>query len=140
VVAPASGRIARISVKPGELIGSNQPLAEIVPDDMYVVANYKETQLAQLTPGKHVDIVLDAYPGRHLEGTVSSLSGATGARFSLLPPDNASGNFVKVVQRVPVRIALSHVPPDLPLRAGLSAEVTVDLRSAGDPASPLSVK
>jgi membrane fusion protein, multidrug efflux system len=140
VTAPASGRISRVGVKSGELIASNQPLAEIVPNEMYVVANYKETQLAEITPGKHVDVVLDAYPGRHLEGTVTSLSGATGARFSLLPPDNASGNFVKVVQRVPVRIALGNLPADLPLRAGLSAEVTVDLRSSGEPPRVVSAK
>jgi membrane fusion protein (multidrug efflux system) len=140
VLAPASGKISKVGVKPGELIGTNQPLAEVVPNEMYVVANYKETQLAQLTPGKRVDIVLDAYPGRHLEGTVSSLSGATGARFALLPPDNASGNFVKVVQRVPVHIALANVPADLPLRAGLSAEVTVDLNSSSDSAQALSAK
>jgi len=128
VTAPASGFISKVAPEPGELVSPGQPLAEIVPSQMYVVANYKETQLARLTPGKHADIALDAYPGRHLVGTVASLSGATGARFALLPPDNASGNFVKVVQRVPVRIALAEVPPDLPLRAGLSAEVTVDVR------------
>jgi membrane fusion protein (multidrug efflux system) len=129
VTAPAAGLIAGIAVKPGELISPNQPLAEIVPPEMYVVANYKETQLERITPGKHAEIALDAYPGHPLEGTVRSLSGATGSRFSLLPPDNASGNFVKVVQRVPVRIRLGQVPADIPLRAGLSAEVTVDLKS-----------
>lgn len=130
VTAPAAGQIAKVAVKPGELLAQNQTLAEIVPANMYVVANYKETQLSEIVPGKPVDIALDAYPGRHLHGTVASLSGATGARFSLLPPDNASGNFVKVVQRVPVRIALDPVPADVPLRAGLSAEVTVDVRAA----------
>jgi len=130
VTAPTSGLVARVAVRPGELVSANQPLAEIVPHDMYVVANFKETQLEQMTPGKPAEITLDAYPKRHLSGIVSSLSSATGSRFALLPPDNASGNFVKVVQRVPVRIALSAVPDDLPLRAGLSAEVTVDVRSA----------
>jgi membrane fusion protein (multidrug efflux system) len=129
VTAPAAGQIAKVGVEPGELLAQNQTLAQIVPGDMYIVANYKETQLAEILPGKLVDIELDAYPGRHLHGTVASLSGATGARFSLLPPDNASGNFVKVVQRVPVRIALDDVPADVPLRAGLSAEVTVDVRT-----------
>ena len=128
VKAPASGLISRVGVEPGELVSASQPLAEIVPSEMYVVANYKETQLEHLMPGKHAEITLDAYPGRHLSGTVASLSGATGARFALLPPDNASGNFVKVVQRVPVHITLSDIPADLPLRAGLSAEVTVDVR------------
>ncbi|HWO13551.1 MAG TPA: efflux RND transporter periplasmic adaptor subunit, partial [Polyangiaceae bacterium] len=128
VTAPASGTISKVAIVPGELVSASQPLAEIVPGEVYVVANYKETQLEHLTPGRHADIAVDAYPGRHLAGTVASLSGATGARFALLPPDNASGNFVKVVQRVPVRIQLSDVPRDLPLRAGLSAEVTIDVR------------
>jgi membrane fusion protein (multidrug efflux system) len=140
VTAPAAGLIARIAVKPGELISPNQPLAEIVPPEMYVVANYKETQLERITPGKHAEIALDAYPDHHLEGTVTSLSGATGSRFSLLPPDNASGNFVKVVQRIPVRIRLAQVPPDVPLRAGLSAEVTVDLNSTVETGPALSKK
>jgi membrane fusion protein (multidrug efflux system) len=95
---------------------------------MYVVANFKETQLAGITPGRPAEIDLDAYPSKHLSGTVSSLSSATGSRFALLPPDNASGNFVKVVQRVPVRIAIVSLPAELALRAGLSAEVTVDVR------------
>jgi membrane fusion protein (multidrug efflux system) len=140
VKAPAAGLISKIAPMPGELINQNQTIAEIVPSDMYIVANYKETQLAQLVPGKAVDIALDAYPGRHLHGIVSSLSGATGARFSLLPPDNASGNFVKVVQRVPVHIAITDAPTDVPLRAGLSAEVTVDLNSKPEPPQTISAK
>ena len=91
----------------------------------YVVANFKETQVGQMQPGQRVEVEVDAFPGEKFEGKVESLSGGTGARFSLLPPDNASGNFVKVVQRVPVRIAWVDPPRDLPLRAGLSAEVTV---------------
>jgi membrane fusion protein, multidrug efflux system len=129
VTAPAAGLLSKVAANPGELIDAKQGIAEIVPRDMYVVANYKETQLADISPGKSADISLDAYPGHPLHGTVASLSGATGARFSLLPPDNASGNFVKVVQRVPVRIAIHDAPADIPLRAGLSAEVTVHLDS-----------
>jgi membrane fusion protein (multidrug efflux system) len=140
VAAPAAGLISRVAPNVGELISANQAIAEVVPDDMYVVANYKETQLAELSPGKQVDIALDAYPGRHLHGTVASLSGATGARFSLLPPDNASGNFVKVVQRVPVHIKLTDLPADLPLRAGLSATVTVDLNSQAESTPTISAK
>jgi membrane fusion protein (multidrug efflux system) len=140
VRAPAPGMIAQVAAKPGELINEGQPIAEIIPSEMYVVANYKETQLAAIAPGKHVDISLDAYPGRHLQGTVTSLSGATGARFSLLPPDNASGNFVKVVQRIPIRIAITDVPADIPLRAGLSAEVTIDLSSRPEPTPTISAK
>ena len=85
----------------------------------------EETQIANMKPGQRADIEIDAFPGRKLEGKVETLSGGTGSSFSLLPADNASGNFVKVVQRVPVRIAWVNPPKDLALRAGLSAEVTV---------------
>jgi membrane fusion protein (multidrug efflux system) len=135
VTSPRAGTISKVSVEPGELISENQPLAAVVPSEMYVVANFKETQLAGLSIGRHARVALDAYPGRTLEGTVASLSGATGARFALLPPDNASGNFVKVVQRVPVRIELADIPEDIPLRAGHSAEVTVDLELPSSSAS-----
>ena len=81
--------------------------------------------MGHIRPGQRVVVKVDAFPGRTLTGVVESLSGGTGASFSLLPPDNASGNFVKVVQRVPVRIAWKDVPEDLPLQAGLSLEVTV---------------
>jgi membrane fusion protein (multidrug efflux system) len=92
------------------------------------VANFKETQIGRMRAGEAVEVRIDAFPGRTLHGRVESLSGGTGARFSLLPPDNASGNFVKVVQRVPVRIAWVDPPADLPLRAGLSADVTVRVK------------
>ena len=95
-----------------------------MPTQTYVVANFKETQIGDMRPGERAEIEIDAFPGHTFEGKVESLSGGTGARFSLLPADNASGNFVKVVQRVPVRIAWIK-PPDVPLRAGLSADVTV---------------
>jgi membrane fusion protein (multidrug efflux system) len=97
----------------------------LVPVATYIVANYKETQIGHMQPGQRAEIELDAYPGRKLTGKVESLSGGTGTSFSLLPADNASGNFVKVVQRVPVRIAWEGLPPELALRAGMSAEVTV---------------
>jgi membrane fusion protein (multidrug efflux system) len=91
-----------------------------------VVANFKETQIGNMHPGDRAEIEIDAYGHHTFEGKVESLSGGTGARFSLLPPDNASGNFVKVVQRVPVRIAWTRTP-DVPLRVGLSADVTVQV-------------
>jgi membrane fusion protein (multidrug efflux system) len=97
---------------------------ELVPTDTYVIANFKETQVGKMKAGQRVDIKIDAFAGKKLTGTVESLSGGTGSSFSLLPADNASGNFVKVVQRVPVRIAWSKAP-DVPLRAGLSVDVTV---------------
>jgi membrane fusion protein (multidrug efflux system) len=128
VVAPADGFVSRLTAREGQLLAPSQPIAELVPAESYVVANFKETQLPGIIPGKPAEIEIDAYPDHPLHGVVESLSGGTGARFSLLPPDNASGNFVKVVQRVPVRIAIKDAPADLPLRAGLSAEVTVSTR------------
>ena len=127
VLAPRAGSIAKLSAREGQLIGLGQPVAELVPTETYVVANFKETQISRMHPGDPVEIELDAYPGRTLHGTVESLAGGTGARFSLLPADNASGNFVKVVQRVPVRISWQHAP-SIPVPVGLSAEATVDVR------------
>jgi membrane fusion protein (multidrug efflux system) len=127
VTAPSGGVIARRSVEPGQLLQAGQPLLAIVSDTLtWVTANFKETQLAQMRVGQKATIEVDAYPGCEAEGTVMSLSPATGARFALLPPDNATGNFTKVVQRVPVRI---HVDQGCgaakPLRPGLSVSVHV---------------
>ena len=130
VMASEDGLVTKLTVQPGQMIQIGQPLAALVPDRTYVVANFKETQVGRLRPGQPARIRLDAFSGIELEGKVESVSGGTGARFSLLPPDNASGNFVKVVQRVPVRIAWSK-RPELPLQAGLSADVTVYARKEG---------
>jgi membrane fusion protein (multidrug efflux system) len=124
ITASEDGFVTKLSVQPGQMIQVGQPLAELVPDRTYVVANFKETQVGRMHPGQRVRVRIDAFPGVELEGKVDSLSGGTGARFSLLPPDNASGNFVKVVQRVPVRIAWNQ-RPSVPLQAGLSTDVTV---------------
>ena len=105
-----------------------QPLIQLVPNATYLVANFKETQVGQMHVGQPAEIKVDALPGRSFEGKIESLSGGTGASFSLLPADNATGNFVKVVQRVPVRVAWVNPPGDVDLRAGLSADVTVDVR------------
>ena len=110
-----------------KLVSIGQPVVELVPTATYVVANFKETQVGKMSVGQKAEIEIDAFPGRKLEGEVASLSGGTGASFSLLPADNATGNFVKVVQRVPVRIAWKNLPGDVPLRAGLSADVTVEV-------------
>ncbi|MER9593543.1 HlyD family secretion protein [Mesorhizobium sp. M0244] len=130
--APYDGVVGNRSVEQGDLISPGQKLAVIVPmDKLYIVANFKETQLARLVPGEKVRISVDAIDGPDFEGTVSSLAPASGAVFSLLPPENATGNFTKVVQRVPVRI---DVPADVlktgRLRAGLSVVVAVDSRTA----------
>ena len=124
IAASEDGLVTRLTVQPGQMIQVGQPLAELVPDRTYVVANFKETQVGRMRPGQRARVRIDAFPGVELEGKVESLSGGTGARFSLLPPDNASGNFVKVVQRVPVRIAWNQ-RPSVPLQAGLSTDVTV---------------
>ncbi len=125
IVAPADGEVSRLNLREGQLVGAGQPVAQLVPETTYVIANFKETQIGQMREGQDVEVEIDAVPGKTLHGKIESLAGATGARFSLLPADNASGNFVKVVQRVPVRIAWTELPKDLHLRAGLSADVTV---------------
>jgi membrane fusion protein (multidrug efflux system) len=127
VVAPADGEISNLTVREGQLLAAAQPVGQLVPNATYVVANFKETQIGAMKPGQRVDVDVDAY-GQTLHGRLESLSGGTGARFSLLPPDNASGNFVKVVERVPVRIAWVDPPRGMTLRAGLSATVTVHTR------------
>ncbi len=129
--APYDGVVGNVSVEQGDLVSPGQKLAAIVPvRKLYVVANFKETQLARIVPGEKVRITVDALGDRVIEGTVSSLSPASGAVFSLLPPENATGNFTKVVQRVPVRIDL---PEDVlsqeQLRAGLSVVANIDSRT-----------
>ncbi|HEX2482303.1 MAG TPA: HlyD family secretion protein, partial [Methylomirabilota bacterium] len=130
IVAPSGGMISKKTVEPGQMIQVGQPLLAIVPlDGVWVVANLKETQVGRVRPGQPVTVHVDTFPGRPFRGRVDSISAGTGARFSLLPPENASGNWVKVVQRVPVKILLEdyHANPHL-LRAGMSATVTIDVR------------
>ena len=128
ITAPASGEVSRKQVEVGQLVAAGQPLMSIVADTgVWVTANFKETQLSKIRPGQPVQFEIDAYGGCVGEGKVASVSGATGAKFALLPPDNATGNFTKVVQRVPVRIAVTKpCPGNLPLRPGLSAVVHID--------------
>jgi membrane fusion protein (multidrug efflux system) len=127
VTAPIAGVVSRKSVEPGQLVQAGQTLLSVASDtDTWVVANFKETQLTRLRAGQEAEFEVDSYPGVVFRGTVDSLSGATGARFALLPPDNSSGNFVKVTQRVPVKIALSQAPDaGHPLRPGMSVTATV---------------
>lgn len=126
ITAPASGIVSRKQVEVGQLIAAGQPLMSVVADTgIWVTANLKETQLAQVKIGQPVEFGVDAY-GCSAEGRVESLSGATGAKFALLPPDNATGNFTKVVQRVPVRIAVTKgCSAGHPLRPGLSTNVHI---------------
>ena len=122
VVAPTAGIVSRKQVEPGQLVQAGQPLLTLVDDSgVYITANFKETQLAKLRIGQPVDIEIDAYPDTHVRGRVESVSAATGSKFALLPPDNATGNFTKVVQRVPVRIEVTKgIDKDHPLRPGMS--------------------
>jgi membrane fusion protein, multidrug efflux system len=128
ITAPASGEVSRKQVEVGQLVAPGQPLLSIVADTgVWVTANFKETQLSKIQVGQPVEFDVDAYGGCVGYGKVASVSGATGAKFALLPPDNATGNFTKVVQRVPVRIAVTKpCPGNHPLRPGLSVNVHVD--------------
>ncbi|PJJ48583.1 HlyD family secretion protein [Hymenobacter chitinivorans] len=129
IVAPANGVVSRKNVQPGQVVAPGQQLMGLVASERtWVIANFKETQLENMKVGQPVAVEVDAYPNEEFEGHIESLSAATGARFALLPPDNASGNFVKVTQRVPVKIALDKVDPDHPLRAGMSVTATVKVK------------
>jgi membrane fusion protein (multidrug efflux system) len=130
VKAPNAGVISRKSVEPGQVVQAGQPLLALVDlDHVWITANYKETQLKAMRPGQKADISVDGLGGRSFAGHVDSIAAATGARFSLLPPENASGNFVKVVQRVPVKIVLdAGQDPHHLLRPGMSVTPTVDIR------------
>jgi membrane fusion protein (multidrug efflux system) len=127
IVAPDSGVVSRKTVEVGQLVQPGQTAMTVVPlDDVWVVANLKETEVADVNPGDHAVITVDSYPGRRFAAHVESLSPATGARFSLLPPDNATGNFTKVVQRIPVRLRLDRPnDPARPLRPGMSVVATI---------------
>jgi membrane fusion protein, multidrug efflux system len=126
ITAPASGIISKRNIQLGQLVQAGSPLFSVVHEDIYITANFKETQLSDIRLGQKVDIRVDAFDKQVIPGTIESFSGATGAKFSLLPPDNATGNFVKVVQRVPVRI---HIDADTSvlnkMRPGMSVDVTV---------------
>lgn len=128
IKAPEAGQITKKSVEPGSYVETGQDLLAIVPADVWVVANFKETQLNDIHPGQPVSISVDAYPGMELHGHVQSEQLGTGSRFSMLPAENATGNFVKVVQRVPVKIILDGNPGDdlnHPLAPGMSVEPQV---------------
>jgi membrane fusion protein (multidrug efflux system) len=126
LVAPGDGVVSRLTAHPGATLAAGQTVGSFVPEKKYAVANFKETQVGKMHPGQRAEVSVDAY-GKKISGKVESLAGGTGARFSLLPPDNASGNFVKITQRIPVRIALDPAPAGMVLRAGQSVEATVHI-------------
>jgi membrane fusion protein, multidrug efflux system len=129
LVAPMEGMVSRKAIEIGQRVQPGQALMALLPlHKVYIEANYKETQLTHVRVGQPVEIRADVYPDHVYHGIVESLSGGTGAAFSLLPPENATGNWVKVVQRLPIKITLTEPPPpDLPLRVGLSVEASIDI-------------
>ncbi|MBN1545295.1 MAG: HlyD family secretion protein [Syntrophaceae bacterium] len=135
ITAPIDGFIAQKRIQKGDRIQPGQILMAVVPlEGVYVEANYKETQLTHVRIGQLVDIEADIYPGYTFRGKVAGIRAGTGAAFSLLPPENATGNWIKVVQRVPVKIRLDQVPPsDHPLRVGLSLIVTIHTEDRSGP-------
>jgi membrane fusion protein (multidrug efflux system) len=129
IAAPEDGRITRKAVEAGAYVQVGQAMLALVPHQSWIVANFKETQLTKMRPGQAAEIVVDAYPDQTLKGHVDSIQDGTGARFSLLPAENATGNYVKVVQRVPVKIVLDEALSGGRLLApGMSVEATVDLK------------
>jgi membrane fusion protein (multidrug efflux system) len=137
VRAPIDGVIGNRAVQVGDYVQTGTRLAAVVPlDDVYIDANFKETQLSRLKPGQPVKVSVDALPEHDLKGTVSSVSPASGSVFSLLPPDNATGNFTKIVQRLPVRIRLpADVTAERLLRPGMSVVVSVNTKQTATAAT-----
>ena len=127
IKTPINGKVGKTNLQVGQFVQPGQPLFTIVNNDEYwITANFKETQISKLSEGMEVDIKIDGYPDLKAKGKIASLSDATGARFTLLPPDNATGNFVKVTQRVPVKIAIQNIADVKKyLKAGLSVTVEV---------------
>jgi membrane fusion protein (multidrug efflux system) len=133
ITAPASGVLGTINVRVGNVVNQAQALFPLVEDkSFWVDANFKETDVARIRPGQPATITVDMVPGKTFHGTVNSVSPASGTAFSLLPPENATGNWVKVRQRFAVKIPLAGQDPDPPLRIGASAEVTVDTTGLGE--------
>ena len=135
IQAPASGMVAKRAVNPGSFVHIGEPLMSVIslePPDIWITANFKETQIAHISKGQPVTIAVDAYPHHTYHGVVESLQAGTGAAFSLFPPENALGNYVKVLQRVPVRIRLVDYDPkkDPLLRIGLNVEPTINVSNA----------
>jgi membrane fusion protein (multidrug efflux system) len=126
ITAPIDGVVTQKNVEPGQILSPGQGLMAIIPlRNVWVTANFKETQLEHVRPGQPAEIKVDMYGGRKLPARVDSIAGATGSRTSLLPAENATGNFVKVVQRIPVKIVFDNLPPDVVLRPGMNVDATI---------------
>jgi membrane fusion protein, multidrug efflux system len=130
VKAPVAGNVSKKTVEAGQVVQPGQPLMAIVPmEDIWVTANFKETQLAEMRPGQRATVSVDAFGGRVLNAHIDSIASATGAKFSLLPPENATGNYVKVVQRIPVKLVFDEgQDPEHQLRPGMSTVVKVKVK------------
>ncbi|MDX1900622.1 MAG: HlyD family secretion protein [Gammaproteobacteria bacterium] len=126
VLAPTNGWVTNMSLRVGDIVNANQPLFALVSDEQFWIdANFRETDLHRIKVGDTADIKVDMYPDHHFKGVVESIRSGSGTAFSLLPPENATGNWVKVTQRVPVRVRVLNPDPKHPLRIGTSATVTV---------------
>nr|WP_246500684.1 HlyD family secretion protein [Azospirillum rugosum] len=128
VTAAQPGRVVRLSGAKGEYVQPGQSLSMFVPDDIWVTANFKETQITDMRPGQPVDIRIDAYPDHTITGHVESVQPGSGTAFSLLPAENATGNYIKVVQRIPVKIGVGNWPTDVAIGPGMSVVPTVTVR------------
>jgi membrane fusion protein, multidrug efflux system len=128
IVAAQPGRVVRLSGAKGQYLDAGQSISMFVPDDIWITANFKETQLTDMRPGQPVAVTLDAYPDHQLRGKVVSVQPGSGTAFSLLPAENATGNYVKVTQRVPVKIVLDSWPSDVSIGPGMSVLPTVTVR------------
>ena len=135
ITAPFDGRITRKTVEPGDYVQTGQTLFSIVPNDIWITANFKETQLTYMVPGQPATIRIDAFPGKVFKGHVDSLQSGTGARFSLLPAENATGNYVKVVQRVPVKIRFDE-PPEVQAAFAPGLSVVPEVKISVKPGDP----
>jgi membrane fusion protein, multidrug efflux system len=127
IAAPMDGTVTKVDKLPvGEYLNAATPAFSLVANKVWIEANFKETDLTHMTPGQKATVDIDSYPDHTFTATVESIGAGTGSEFSVLPPQNASGNWVKVVQRIPVRLVIEDPDPDRPLRAGMSADVSVD--------------
>ena len=134
--APVDGVLGPVALRAGTFVGAGRDLFPLVDTGAwFITANFKETALSRLKPGQQVHVTIDMYPGETWAGTVESLGPASGASFALLPPENATGNWVKVAQRFPVRIRIEDDKPNAPLRMGASASVRVDTTGPGAPST-----
>ncbi|OEC95684.1 secretion protein HylD [Rhizobium sp. YK2] len=128
ITAAQPGRIVRLTGAKGQYVEAGQAISTFVPDEVWITANFKETQLTDMRPGQPVDITIDAYPNHTLHGKVASVQPGSGTAFSLLPAENATGNYVKVTQRVPVKIIVDRWPDDVAIGPGMSVVPTVTVR------------